>query len=227
MNVLKYKILFIFFILISTQFLYSIPDSEKVEIEHEKLLRIVEEENNKCKEDSSSESESDNIFVDIIKNIENFINSLSKYLLLIIIFIAAAVLGFLLYYVTRRIGDNIRNDKSSKDRNIVTREYISNFNYRQVYNKALLLAKKEQYEEALIELHKSSILYLVQNKFLNKIKEYTNNEIKKIITNKQDVYNTFSRIANKAEIVVFRNHFISKDEYMEIQNIFEKEFLNN
>ncbi len=206
---------------------YSEPAADEVKIELEKLLEKIEELNQDKSETNIKTTETQNTIDKIFKNIENFLNFMSKYILIIIIGITIIAFGIFFAKIFKKMSGHIKNDMSKKTANTISVNGIVNYNYLNIYNRALLLAKNEKYEEALVELHKSSIIYLVKNKYIQLNKEYTNNEIKKYIIDKPELYETFNRLATSAEIVLFRNHFIDKKEYSELLIIFEKEFLNN
>lgn len=89
-------------------------------------------------------------------------------------------------------------------------------------------AKNNKYGEALVLLHKGSIVFLQLKKILLAAEYHTNNEIRRELRNNKEYcelyYEPFSILAGGAERKTFRSEFISSDIYRESLEVYMKNF---
>ena len=86
------------------------------------------------------------------------------------------------------------------------------------------LAKNGKFGEALVLLHKASIVSLRIKKILLAGEYHTNNEILKGLLNKSEYYEPFSNLAQVAELFTFRSEAISRDVYKKLFEVYRKNF---
>jgi hypothetical protein len=90
------------------------------------------------------------------------------------------------------------------------------------------LAKNNKYGEALVLLHKGSIVFLQFHKILLAAEYHTNNEIRRELRDNKEYcelyYEPFSILAGGAERKTFRYEFISPEMYRESLEVYMKNF---
>ena len=79
------------------------------------------------------------------------------------------------------------------------------------YKTAVELASLGRFNEAVVSLHHATIRYLIFNRFLLEDLEYTNNEIKEKVRERNDLLMPFSRIAQQSELITFNHKNVESD----------------
>lgn len=93
-----------------------------------------------------------------------------------------------------------------------------------LYEKAVSLGNGENFPEAVILLHKASILFLLEKKILLPQNEYTNKDIRQILGENNTFYKSFSRLSLFSEKAAFRDHTVEKEVYTEAEALFRAGF---
>ena len=95
------------------------------------------------------------------------------------------------------------------------------------YNRAGELSGRGDYSTAVIWLQKGCAAYLKQKFITNKAIHYTNNELRRIAGEEKGLQEPFKLITNFAEAAAFSSSLISKEEYRQALDHFEKAFLES
>ncbi|MCP4151796.1 MAG: hypothetical protein GY757_28895 [bacterium] len=183
----------------------SPPDSNRVVLEHQKLLqeygfqkkdRKKESSKRKYAAESAPQEENGSFF--------DFLKSLEKLSLPIVILIIAIVL-LLLYFLFVGMPRFFPGDDEYKSGGVTEPQRVSPVRKTAgLYESALNLAKKGEYGKALILLHKSTVSVLQQKGVIPRDENFTNNEIKGLIKKgSATLYNPFNLIAAAAERAAF------------------------
>jgi HEPN domain-containing protein len=194
--------------------LFCEPDSAQVKEEHAKILSEL---------GYNKEAPTTNPLVDLIKAVFDFFR---KSPLLSIVVLAAFI--FLCASLLTRFLNVFKKDPLAKEnvKDVKDGQTGSNIGqqYQELCKHAISLAEQGEYNKAVVNLHKASILYLKIKKIIFFGEYQTNNEIKRELKEKNGFYEPFSTLALKAERITFRAESISKEQYLELYSVYKRSF---
>ena len=96
------------------------------------------------------------------------------------------------------------------------------------YHLALELAKRGEYGNALILLHKASVKKLRENHCIPSGKNFTNNDIRWLIKGSgpgKKIFTPFSQLAAAAERAAFKRENPGEETYTKLRQMYETTFL--
>lgn len=145
------------------------------------------------------------------------------YFILISLFVGL-IIG--IYYIIKPASPILRKNKTIKKEDIEENE-ISRSNmppFKELYQKAIDLAENGNFNKAVILLHWATIEYLSEALIIQRNKEYTNNDLKRVVKKQNGLFDPFCSIAKYAEIAAFSNMHLSGKDFSVAQQKFEKTF---
>ena len=205
------KKVFVLLLFIQVSALFPQKSEELVE---EKLEIVLQE----------IESETQEVW-DFPPFFENLIASLLKMNIIfriLFILLLAALLVFSIYKVSRLFmsersyGSSLLPNKETREKNQINPvDYLK---------KALERSRNNQYDQAIIFLHRGSVLNLFDKNILTKGRDYTNREILHII-NDEKISDAFYHIAKTAEFITFKGKKTDNSDFIEMEKLYRRCFL--
>ncbi|MBN2444204.1 MAG: hypothetical protein JXJ04_22765 [Spirochaetales bacterium] len=176
----------------------------------------------------------ENAIVEFINNILDPIISFFSFLFharSILIFPLVLILIFIIGYAGLKFFTNVRRERN-KDYSLITRNVPSSKELTREFfshyiDDARECAEKGEYGEALVFLHKASIVYLRIKRILSGGVYNTNKEIRQELKSQNRYYESFTRLAGIAERKAFRSELITKELYNEYLVLFNHNFTLN
>ena len=160
-------------------------------------------------------------FFEKIEKILREMNTLYKVLFLIM---TAVILLFTfyklqgLYLGSRYNADSYKYDKTGRVNSNKNSPGNNCF-----FEKALFYRDKEDYSNAIIQLHMGSLEYLYSKKHLESLRDYTNREIVRLLSN-TELSVAFGKIAAKAEQITFNGAEGEEGDFEQLLNIYRSNF---
>ena len=142
------------------------------------------------------------------------------------IFLLIGFFLFILFQLIMRMNPyykkeyQMKRERPDSNKNKNHKELMSN----DYWNYAQKAAKNNQFKEAVIYLHRACIYSLVKKSMIPSTESLTNNQIKNLIRNENQLYINFSSISLIAEIANFSEQNIFKKDFEIAQESFIKGF---
>ncbi len=138
-------------------------------------------------------------------------------LIIILVFIAIILIS---RFIAKKASRNFSGRQKKESEDVRNRE-----SYLELFRAGEASAKNGNFSEAIVYLHKSSILFLIDKKYLNVDEKYTNNAIKIILEKDKKYLQPFVSIARQSEIVIFKHKKIGKEIFSPLFAVYKKYFL--
>lgn len=222
-----FSIIFIILILICSGPAAGQPGAQRVKEEVNKLAREL---------NMDPGEPSDNPTSGVIRKIIEFLVSPLSFLfklgpvlavpvIILLVFLAGSIgLRFFSHFTKERNASAQLHGIDGKANGKITESI-----HQQFLLEAEHLAKHNKFGEALVHLHKGSIVFLQLKRILLSAEYHTNNEIRRELRDKMEYYESyltpFSDLARAAERKTFRSEVISPGIYKEFLEVYKKNFI--
>jgi hypothetical protein len=195
------------------------PDPARVKTE---LKKILEELDREGKPQAETAADTNN---DLFSALNAFFRDFGPALIVVLI----AVFCLILFIVIRRMLPSFRGvgkisgGTATPDSPVDAGEKTTG-NAQGLYREAVQAARGGDYGRAVLLLHRASVAALTDRSLIRGGDEYTNNEIRSILTRGNPCYPAFSAIASASERIAFRYDPVEPAEYERLLSAYDNQF---
>jgi hypothetical protein len=171
-------------------------------------------------------SGSENQFVDFIDKIMQFFTANGTVVIIILI----VIFCLLFFLVVKNFLPVFKKEKRIKQPAPINTDIAADnrtFQAADLYTAALSAAGSLQYNTAVVCLYRACRLALIGCNLLIPGIEYTNSEIRIILSANKDFHTPFMQLAGEAEKILFRNDSVNREAFIRLLTVFEGAFLRN
>ncbi|MCP4136813.1 MAG: hypothetical protein GY754_37935 [bacterium] len=195
----------------------ELPTSDDVKRELGKLL--TPKKNVKKTEDSSFDWNFD------LSGIIDFMRMIRTPLIIALITGLAILIFFLVRKLRPYVNDSIPLGKETGEDENAAQRKRELLPFEKLYNEAVKSAEQGACNEAVLLLHMASVSYLQEKVIISRTTEYTNNDLKRKLRKKEQLFAPFCLISRFAEIAAFSEQTIAKEECASALENFKQGFL--